>query len=43
MRMLLPLLIVLAVVYIWDVNYNNGIFFDGARSMLREIEHSFHR
>jgi hypothetical protein len=43
MRVLLPVLIVLGVVYIWDVNYNNGIFFDGAKSMLRDIDRSFHR
>jgi hypothetical protein len=41
MRMLVAFLIVVGVLYIWDVNYNHGVLTDGARSMLREIEHSF--
>ena len=40
MRMLLAFLIVLGGVYLWDANYNNGILMDGAKSMLRDIEHS---
>ena len=40
MRMLMVFLIVLGAVYIWDVNYNNGILSDGARSMLRDIDRS---
>ena len=40
MRMLMVLLIVLGTVYIWDVNYNNGVLSDGARSMLRDIDRS---
>ena len=40
MRMLLAFLIVLGVVCVWDVNYNNGILSDGARSMLRDIARS---
>jgi hypothetical protein len=33
-------LIVLGAVYIWDVNYNNGVLSDGAMSVLRDIERS---
>ena len=40
MRMLMVFLIVLGAVYIWDVNYNNGILSDGVRSMLRSVSHS---
>ena len=40
MRMLMVFLIALGVVYIWDVNYNNGVLSDGARSMLRDIDRS---
>jgi hypothetical protein len=40
MRFLLAFLIALGVVYIWDVNYNNGILSDGVRSMLRSVSHS---
>ena len=40
MRMLMVLLIVLGAGYIWDVNYNNGVLSDGARSMLRDIDRS---
>jgi hypothetical protein len=38
--MLMVFLIVLGTVYIWDVNYNNGVLSDGARSMLRDIDRS---
>ena len=38
--MLIAFLIALGVVYIWDVNYNNGALSDGARSMLRDIDRS---
>lgn len=41
MRMFLAFLIVLGAIYFWDANYNNGIFMDGAKRMLRDIEHSF--
>ena len=40
MRMLMAFLITLGAVYIWDVNYNNGVLSDGARSMLRDIDRS---
>lgn len=40
MRMLLAFLITLCVVYIWDVNYNNGVLSDEAMSMLRSMSHS---
>jgi hypothetical protein len=40
MRMLLVFLITVGVVYIWDVNYNNGIFSDGVMSMLPSMSHS---
>ena len=38
--MVMVFLIVLGTVYIWDVNYNNGVLSDGARSMLRDIDRS---
>jgi hypothetical protein len=38
--MLMVFLIVLGAVYVWDVNYNNGVLSDGARSMLRSMSHS---
>jgi hypothetical protein len=41
MRVLVPLLIVLGVLYVWDVNYNNGVLTAGATSMLRDISRSF--
>ena len=40
MRIILPFLIVLGASYVWDTHYNNGILTDGAKSMLRDIEHS---
>jgi len=43
MRILLALLIVLAVLYYWDANYNNGTLSDGVirmeRSMFHHMEH----
>ena len=41
MRMLLVFLIVIGVVGLWDINYNNSVLTDGAKSMLHEIERSF--
>jgi hypothetical protein len=41
MRMLVPLLIVLGALYIWDVNYNGCVLTAGVTSMLRDISHSF--
>jgi hypothetical protein len=40
MRMFVALLIVLAVAYFWDVEYNNGKLSDGVRSMGRSMSHS---
>ena len=40
MRMLMVFLIAVGVVYIWDVNYNNGVLSDGARSMVRSMSDS---
>jgi hypothetical protein len=40
MRILLPILIALGVIYVWDVNYNHGALTDGARGMLRDINRS---
>jgi hypothetical protein len=37
MRMLVPFLIALGAIYLWDVNYNHGMLTDGAISMLRDI------
>jgi hypothetical protein len=41
MRMLLAFLIVVGAIYLWDVNYNNGVLTDGAKSMLQDIDRSF--
>jgi hypothetical protein len=41
MRMLVPFLIALGVLCAWDVNYNHGVLTDGAKSMPRDIEHSW--
>lgn len=41
MRMLLAFLIVLGAIYVWDVNFNNGILTDGVTSMLRDIGRNF--
>jgi hypothetical protein len=43
MRFFVASLIVLAALYIWDAEYNNGALFDGLRSMGNSISHSmFH-
>jgi hypothetical protein len=39
MRILVALLVVLAVLYYWDVNYNNGKLSDGLISMERSMLH----
>jgi hypothetical protein len=41
MRILLPLLIVIGVLYAWDVNFNNGVLTAGATGMVRNIYRSF--
>jgi hypothetical protein len=43
MRILVALLIVLAVLYFWDINYNNGTLSDGLRSMGRSVAHNMGR
>jgi hypothetical protein len=40
MRLLLAALITLGAIYIWDMNFNRGLLTDGAKSMLRDIQHS---
>jgi hypothetical protein len=40
MRVVVPALIVLSVLYFWDNNYNNGRLLDGLDSMRRSISHS---
>ena len=40
MRMFGAFLIVIAVLYFWDAEYNNGRLTDGARSMGRSIVHN---
>jgi archaellum component FlaF (FlaF/FlaG flagellin family) len=40
MRMLVAFLIVLGVLYIWDVNYNSGVLSAGVISMLQDIDRS---
>jgi hypothetical protein len=43
MRVVVPALIVLSVLYFWENNYNNGRLLDGLDSMRRSISHSvFH-
>jgi hypothetical protein len=43
MRILIASLIILAVLYFWDKDYNNGRLLDGLDSMQRSISHSmFH-
>jgi hypothetical protein len=43
MRILVASLIVLAVLYFWDKDYNNGRLLDGLDSMRQSISHSmFH-
>jgi len=39
MRIFVAFLIVLAAVYLWDTEYNNGTLSDGVRSMGRSISH----
>jgi hypothetical protein len=43
MRIFVALLVVLAVLYFWDLNYNNGTLSDGVihmeRSMLHHMGH----
>ena len=39
MRILVALLVVLAVLYYWDANYNNGILLNGLISMLHHMGH----
>ncbi len=41
MRMLLAFLIVVGAIYLWDVNYNNRVLTEGAKSMLQDIDRSF--
>jgi hypothetical protein len=43
MRIFVATLIVLAVVYFWDDQYNNGKLSDGLRSMGRSMSHSIGR
>jgi hypothetical protein len=43
MRILVPLLIVLAVLYVCDVEYNRGAISDGIISMGKSIMHSMGR
>jgi hypothetical protein len=43
MRMFVASLIVLAVLYFWDKDYNNGKMLDGLNRMRRDVAHSvFH-
>jgi hypothetical protein len=39
MRIFMTLLIVLAALYFWDINYNNGTLSDGVIRMERSIFH----
>jgi hypothetical protein len=41
MRMLVAFLIVLGVLYVWDVNFNNRALTDGGTRMMRDIERSW--
>jgi hypothetical protein len=43
MRMFVAFLIVLSVVYFWDVEYNNGTLSDGLRKMGRSMSHNMVR
>ena len=43
MRIFVAFLIVLAVLYFWDVEYNHGTLSDGLRAMGRSILHSVGR
>jgi hypothetical protein len=40
MRIFVTLLIVLAALYFWDVNYNNGTLSDGVIRMERSMFHA---
>jgi hypothetical protein len=40
MRIVVPFLIVVGVLYFWDAKYNNGILMDGATRLLRDIQHN---
>jgi len=40
MRSLTASLVVLAVLYFWDKNYNDSKFLDGLAAMRRDISHS---
>jgi hypothetical protein len=42
MRIFVASAIVLAALYFWDKDYNNGKLLDGLDSMRRSISHSFH-
>jgi hypothetical protein len=43
MRIFVASLIVIAALYFWDKDYNNGRLFDGLDSMRRSVSHSmFH-
>jgi hypothetical protein len=43
MRIFVALLVVLAVLYFWDVNYNHGTLSDGLIRMERSMFHSMGR
>ena len=43
MRVIVPLLIVLGVLYFWDQGYNDGKLLDGLESMGRGISHNMFR
>jgi hypothetical protein len=43
MRIFVPAIIVLAVLYFWDVEYNHGTLSDGLISLGRSLIHSFGR
>ena len=40
MRFIGACLVFIVVTYFWDAEYNNGMLYDGARSMGRSIIHS---
>jgi hypothetical protein len=42
MRIFGASLIVLAVLYFWDKDYNNGKLLDGVDRMSQSISHGFH-
>jgi hypothetical protein len=43
MRIFVALLIVLSILYFWDVEYNHGTLSDGLRNMGRSIFHGVSR